>query len=324
MENASLPCIVRHAGRQFPVDCRVANLNLSGNSNHLASWPCCVSIEPRLPILCHRATLACWLACQDCRFVGGMLGWEVAPTVSAAVPLSPVRDGGKSAAALRLRQSSCIARQRFARLKHFWNKLTVLDTNRPSLGSWLEVAQRPRPWGIGCRVCREYRSTTGKDLSVKLAWAAFGIRGAHMNTQTIHRHMMTKHHIAAMMQITGGSGQSPIGSPPLADFLVVLHDSRQGLAHASNKTVGHRHKLSCMRWCSAVAIPRTSQRQKTCLETSVLSLRQLSCLCRDRKLVSETTFPSQRQLFWLQRQTNVSQRQLFCLRDKILVSVDLL
>jgi hypothetical protein len=89
---------------------------------------------------------------------------------------------------------------------------------------------------------------------VKLAWAAFGIRGAHMNTQTIHRHMMTKHHLAAMMQITGGRGQSPIGSPPLADFLVVLHDSRQGLAHASNKTVGHRHKISRMRWCLAEAI----------------------------------------------------------------------
>ena len=249
MENASLPCIVLRAGSHA----LCCNASCTPGACHLTSCPCCVSIEPCLPFLCHQATLACWLAGQDCRFVGGMLGWEVAPTASAAVPLSPVRDVGKSAVVLRLRPS-CIARQRFARLKHLWNKLTVIDTNRPSLGSWLEVAPRSQPWGIGCRVCREYRSTTGKNLSVNVAWAAFGIRGKHMNTQSIHRHMMTKHHIAALMQITGGSGQSPIGSPPLADFLVVLHDSRQGLAHASNKTVGHRHKISRMRWCLAEAI----------------------------------------------------------------------
>jgi hypothetical protein len=68
------------------------------------------------------------------------------------------------------------------------------------------------------------------------------------------------------------------------------------------------------------ANPELPRDKKTCLETSFLSLRQLSCLCRDRKLVSETTFPSQRQFFpspetkkLVSETTFLSQRQVSCL-----------
>ena len=135
----------------------------------------------------------------------------------------------------------------------------MIDAKRPELGSWLEVAPRHhRPWGVGCRVRRESiekRTVAGNrsDGALPYRWASFGICGANVSTQNIHRHMTRKHHIAAMVCLTGGTTHVA-GSPPCAEFHSILQDGRQGRSYSASSPIAHRHKVSMMRWCLAEAI----------------------------------------------------------------------
>ena len=148
-----------------------------------------------------------------------------------------------------------LARQRYVKKKESWCRLTRIDIRRPELGSWLEVAPRhQRPWGVGCRVCREAaEKNKAKTGVVPYRWANFEIRGKNVNTQNIHKHMLRKRHLAAIASLTGGKTRA-LGSPELVEFLQILQDSQKGLSHSSSSGIAHRHKVSQMRWCLAEAI----------------------------------------------------------------------
>jgi len=148
-----------------------------------------------------------------------------------------------------------LARQRYNKLKQWWRRLTRIDIDKPELGSWLEAAPRHhRPWGVGCRVCRETaQKNTGQKGSVSYRWANFDVRGANLTTQNIRRHMLRKNHLAAIACLIGGKTHV-LGSPPLVEFQKILQDSQKGLSHSSSKDIADRHKVSQMRWCLAEAI----------------------------------------------------------------------
>ena len=148
-----------------------------------------------------------------------------------------------------------LARQRYVKMKELWCRLTRIDIRRPDLGSWLEAAPRHhRPWGVGCRVCRETaQKNTGQKGSVSYRWANFDVRGANLTTQNIRRHMLRKNHLVAKACLIGGKTHV-LGSPPLVEFQKILQDSQKGLSHSSSQDIAHRHKVSQMRWCLAEAI----------------------------------------------------------------------
>ena len=141
------------------------------------------------------------------------------------------------------------ARWLFDRQKAIWTKMTIIDRDRPELGSWLEEAPRGQPWGIGCRVCR----VAFKSDAIN-PWASLTIRGRSVRMWSIKRHMASTTHKRSIMKTVGAVDIQMLDAPSNEEFLKVLADSRQGKPHNGTPAIAGRHKICKMRWCLAEAV----------------------------------------------------------------------
>lgn len=179
-----------------------------------------------------------------------MLDWGTPPPVVAprpALPVRTVRATVSHGAGRRAPPSELGGKRFYAKMKSAWLKMTIIDTRKPELGSWLEEAPGTAVWGVGCRICREAFSERPPST-----WASFGVRGKALKTSSIRRHVVTRHHKTALGKMLGVHVEGRC-SPSLDEFMQVLADRRKGLPHGSTSDVAGRKKACRMTWCLAEA-----------------------------------------------------------------------
>jgi hypothetical protein len=179
-----------------------------------------------------------------------MLDWGTPPPVVAPRPVPPVRTALATVshgAGRRAPPSALGGKRLYVKMKSAWLKMTIIDSRKPELGSWLEEAPGTAAWGVGCRLCREAFSERPPST-----WASLGVRGKALKTSSIKRHVVSRHHKTALGKVLGVHVESR-SSPSLDEFMSVLADRRKGLPHGSTSDVAGRKKACRMTWCLAEA-----------------------------------------------------------------------
>ncbi len=179
-----------------------------------------------------------------------MLDWCTPPPVVAARPVPPAHTAPvtvRHVAGRRVLPFSLGGKCFYAKMKSAWLKMTIIDSRKPELGSWLEEAPSTQVWGVGCRICREAFGERPPST-----WASFGVRGKALKTFSIKRHVASRCHKTALTKLLGVHFDSR-SSPSLDEFMSVLADRRKGLPHGSTSAVAGRKKACRMTWCLAEA-----------------------------------------------------------------------
>jgi hypothetical protein len=179
-----------------------------------------------------------------------MLDWGTPPLVVAPRPVPPVRTvptAVSHGADRRAPPSALGGKRLYVKMKSAWLKMTIIDSGKPELGSWLEEAPSKAVWGVGCRLCREAFKERPPST-----WASLGVRGKALKTSSIKRHVVSRHHKTALSKVCGVHFESR-SSPSLDQFMSVLADRRKGLPHGSTSDVAGRKKACRMTWCLAEA-----------------------------------------------------------------------
>ena len=133
----------------------------------------------------------------------------------------------------------------FKKKKALWCSRTLIDTEKPELGSWLTEGVNAGRWGIGCRIC----CATGKSALTK--WACFGVRGKSVRWCNIQRHGQSPFHLQQLGQQPTASGA---GAPRTSDFRAVLeHKARGNMSDCGLPAVASGEKVQLMAWCLSEA-----------------------------------------------------------------------